>query len=73
MVVYVKVPGNQVGESNVREGLGWVNRLGGPREGARVDVSEPEFGGAGAKAAGWGINIKVEDLLEKDEPTGRTV
>ena len=26
MVVYIKVPGNQAGEGNVREGFGWVNQ-----------------------------------------------
>ena len=62
VVVYVKVPGNQAGEVNIREGGGGVNRLGGPREGAGVDICESKLGGAGVEAAGGGINIKVKNL-----------
>ena len=62
MVVYVKVPGNQAGEVNVRESVGGVNRFGGPREGAGVDICESKLGGASAEASGGGINIKVKNL-----------
>ena len=62
MIVFDKVPSSQAGEVNVREGVGGVNRLGGPREGAAVDVRESKLGGAGAEAAGGGINIKVKNL-----------
>ena len=65
MVVYVEVPGNQAGEGNVREGFGRGNRLAGPREGTRVDIGEPKFGGAGAEASRRGINIEVKDLHRK--------
>ena len=60
--MYVEVSGNQVGEVSVGEGVGWVDRFGGPREGAGVDVREPECSGSGVEAAGGGVNVKVEDL-----------
>ena len=62
MVVSVKVSGNQAGEINVREGVGGANRFGGPWEGVGVDIRESKLGGAGAEAAGRGVNIKVENL-----------
>ena len=58
MVVYVKVPGSQAGDVNVGEGIGGVDRFGGPREGARVNIGDPKFGGASAEAAGRGINSR---------------
>ena len=62
MVVYVEVPGSQAGEINVGEGVGGVGRFGGPGEGARVNIGKLELGGAGAKAAGRGIKVKVENI-----------
>ena len=62
MIVYVNVPGSQAGEVNVRKVVGGVNRFGGPREGAGLDLRESKLGGAGAEAAGGGINIKVKNL-----------
>ena len=62
MVVYVKVPGSKAGEGNVREGIGGIDQLCGPRKGVRVNIGESEFGGAGAETAGRGINIEVEDI-----------
>ena len=60
--MYVEVPGNQAGEVHVGEGVGWVDRLGRPREGAGVDIRESETGGSGVEAAGRGINVEVKDL-----------
>ena len=65
MVVYVKVPGSQAGEINVREGVGGVDRFGGPGEGARVNIGKPKLGGASAEAAGRGINIKVKKIRRR--------
>ena len=62
MVVYVKIPGSQGMEIKVGEGIGGVDRLRRPREGARVNVGESELGGAGAETAGRGINVKVEHI-----------
>ena len=62
MVVYVKVPGNQAGEGNVREGIRGVDQLSGPREGARVNIGESKLGGAGTIPPGRGISVKVENL-----------
>ena len=65
MVVYVKVPGSQAGEIKVGKVVGVVDRFGGPGEGARVDIGKPEFGGAGAKATGRDINVKVKNIRRR--------
>ena len=65
MVVYVKVPGSQAGEINVGEGVEGVDRLDGPGEGASVNIGKSEFGGAGAKASGRVINIKMKMIRRR--------
>ena len=62
MIGYVEVSGGQAGEVNVGEGVGGVDRLGGLWEGAGVAIRESKLGGAGAEAAGGGINIEVKNL-----------
>ena len=68
MVMYVEVPNNQAGEVNVGEGVGGVNRFGGPGEGARVNIGKPKLGGAGAKAAGRGVDVKVKNIRRRRSP-----
>ena len=66
--MYVEVSGNQAGEVNVGEGVGWVDRLRGPREGAGVDIRKSKFGGSGVVATGRGIDVEVTQLLGGQDP-----
>ena len=60
--MYLEVSGSQAGEIKVRKGVGGVDRFGGPREGARVNIGESEIGRTGAETTGRGINIQMKNL-----------
>ena len=63
--MYVEVPSNQAGEVNVGEGVGQAHRLGGPREGAGVDICKSKLCGGGAKTTSGGINVKVKNFRRR--------